>query len=370
MKKLKKILQALFKDFFYKIFSLIYGNIKGTIKNGEDSRIKVLLSIKEKKINYKVFKVKNARLYTDRIHDMAIILDNLIVDGPSYQLRPINNAEVEDNVVFKKGTSRIKKKLNGTILSLLTGGAGNDNYFHWMYDVLPRIAICDEVIDVSKIDYFLIPSLDKKYQRETLDILNIPNSKLLTSKFYRHVSGTEILATQHPYCIKNDASKEIQNIPIWISQWLRKKCLTASTGKINTPKKIYIDRSDSQSNVKNLRSIINETEVQNYLKNKGFEIVCLSNFSFKDQVNIVGNADTIVGLHGAGFANFCFCKPKTQILELKSSTAGKMYENLATSNNLIYKVISCKSEKFDQQNQFGHIKIPINELNTAIESFN
>ena len=106
------------------------------------------------------------------------------------------------------------------------------------------------------------------------------------------------------------------------------------------------------------------------MKNKGFEIVCLSNFSFKDQVNIVGNADTIVGLHGAGFANFCFCKPKTQILELKSSTAGKMYENLATSNNLIYKVISCKPEKFDQQNQFGHIKIPINELNTAIESFN
>ena len=39
--------------------------------------------------------------------------------------------------------------------------------------IFARIAICDEVIDVSKIDYFLIPSLDKKYQRETLDILNM-----------------------------------------------------------------------------------------------------------------------------------------------------------------------------------------------------
>ena len=30
---------------------------------------------------------------------------------------------------------------------------------------------------------------------------------------------------QHPYCIKNDADVEIENIPIWISEWLKSVCL-------------------------------------------------------------------------------------------------------------------------------------------------
>ena len=38
------------------------------------------------------------------------------------------------------------------VLSLLTGGAGNDNYSHWLYDVLPRVALCENVSNLSKID--------------------------------------------------------------------------------------------------------------------------------------------------------------------------------------------------------------------------
>ena len=47
------------------------------------------------------------------------------------------------------------KKIKGVVLSS-TGGAGNDNYFHWMFDVLPRIAIYQKIFDISDIDYFLL----------------------------------------------------------------------------------------------------------------------------------------------------------------------------------------------------------------------
>jgi len=368
LNNIKKRLQGFFKAFTYKIYSLFHGDIKGKILANQDSRIKIDKVVKEKKINYKIFKVNNGRLYTDTIHDAAIILDNLIVDGPSYQLRPINNAKVEENIVFKKGTPRKKIKLKGTILSLLTGGAGNNNYFHWMYDVLPRIGICEEAFDISKIDYFLLPSLEKRFQKETLDMLNVPKEKRLSSKTYRHIVGSEIITTQHPYCLKN-ATYDITNIPVWISQWLKEKYLKTKDDKNDTPKKVYIDRSDSESNIKKLRSIINEKEVKDFLKNRGFEFISLGHFSFKEQIKIMNNAEIVVGLHGAGFANFCFCKPKTKILEFKSNTAGKMYENLAKNNNLVYKVISCRPEKSDYQNQYGHIKIPLEELEKSIESF-
>ena len=82
---------------------------------------------------------------------------------------------------------------------------------------------------------------------------------------------------------------------------------------------------------------------------------------------MINNADFVAGLHGAGFANLCFCKAKTKILEFKSITAGKMYENLAKSNDLIYKSINCYSEKYDYQNQYGHINVPIKELEKSIE---
>ena len=145
MKNIKNKLRDLFKNFSYKIFSLFYGNIKGKINFEKDSRIKIQTVKKENNINYRVFNIKNGRLYTDRIQDTAIILDNFIVEGPSFQLRQINkamnNVEVEQNIVFRKGTPRLKKNINGKVLSLLTGGAGNDNFWHWLFDVLPRLAI-------------------------------------------------------------------------------------------------------------------------------------------------------------------------------------------------------------------------------------
>ena len=79
-----------------------------------------------------------------------------------------NNVEVEQNIVFRRGTPRIKKNINGKVLSLLTGGAGNSNFWHWMFDVLPRLALCEEVTDLNFIDFFLLPGTEEKFQMETL----------------------------------------------------------------------------------------------------------------------------------------------------------------------------------------------------------
>ena len=145
----------------------------------------------------------------------------------------------DQNIVLKKGRQDLKK-LSGTTLSLLTGGAGNDNYFHWLFDVLPRIKICEKVFDISKIDYFLFPEIEKKFQTESLDKLKIPRNKRLSSKNYRHITTDEIIITQHPYCINNDADVEIENIPIWISQWLKSVCLDKTLFSNNDYPKKFI----------------------------------------------------------------------------------------------------------------------------------
>ena len=61
------------------------------------------------------------------------------------------NSKIEDNIVFTKGTPRVLKSLKGSVISLLTGGGGNNNYWHWLFDVLPRLGLCKNYIKLENI---------------------------------------------------------------------------------------------------------------------------------------------------------------------------------------------------------------------------
>ena len=383
---ISKFLQKIFKIVSYNLFFILYGKITKPLVESIDTRIIIETVNIEKDLIYKVYKIKEGRLYTDRVHDTAIMLDNKIMNGPSFQYRytkdsytnvynssytKIYNSNVKDNVVFKIGTPRILSNLNGVVLSLLSGGAGNSNYWHWLFDVLPRIALCNKVINLKDVDYFLLPDDIKKFQYETLDCLNISKNKRLSSVKYRHIKAKELIVTDHPFVTTGVATEDIMNIPKWISTWLKDNFLKKniiSNEKIG--KKIYIDRDDATSKKTLERSIINEYEVKKYLLRNNFIPVKLHEIKFIEQVNLFYNASCVVGLHGGGFANLPFCKPGTKVIELKGNNAGTAIENLAKKNNLNYGSISVKPKQIDKVNfpsQQGHIEISINELKKILE---
>jgi len=372
MLALKKNFQKYFKSIGYFLFKILYGKIEDIISPENGEGISIDLVNKSDKFLYKIYKVENGRLYTDRVNDTAIIKNNKIVEGPSFQFRTINsqivNINVKGNLVFSNGTPKLKKKIEGKVLSLLTGGGGNENYWHWMFDVLPRLGICESIINLDLIDFFLVPDNRKKFQIETLEILKIPKKKQISSIKFRHILTKNLYITSHPVVLSDNATNDIQNMPLWISEWLKKKFIKKNISeKVNFSKKIYIDRSDSVSNVKDLRSITNEEKVKQFLLQNGFKIIKLGDLHFKDQVLTFNNADIIVGLHGAGFANLTFCKSNTKIIELRNRTAGKAIENLAIKNKLFYKALNCEINKFDHSNQFGHINVPIKKLEEFIK---
>jgi len=373
---IKKFLQKIFKIISYGVFFKIYGKVEKSIDINEDKRIKVKIINIQKDLTYKVYYISNGRLYTDRIQDTAILLDNKIVKEPSFQLRytqnfKIYNSKITDNIVFKKGTPRKLKNLNGSILSLLTGGGGNNNYWHWLFDVLPRLGLCNKAMNLSEIDYFLIPDNVKRFQNETLECLNIPKHKRLSSKKYRHIMAKQLIVTDHPVAIDGDSTKGIMNIPSWISRWLKdsfiKENIISSRANI---KKIYIDRAAKTSDKLTQRLISNEDEVKDYLLKNGFTSVKLHEIEFNEQVSLFYKAECIVGLHGGGFANLAFCRPGTKIVELRSADAGTPIENLAKKNDLKYNSIIVEAKqikKFNYPNQQGSIHIPINNLIRELE---
>ena len=359
----KKLLHG-FKSLGYYALSLLHGKIEGIIDIENHSSIKTFTKKFDKELNYIIYEIDNCRIYTDTVTDTAFIIENKLIKGPSFQHRNPKNADITENVVIQKGTPKLKKRLKGSVLSLLTGGGGNSNYWHWLFDVLPRIKILDGIKKLDEINFFLLPDNKKKFQKESLDLLNIPKKKIISSINFRHIVADKVIAVDHPYVIKNDPSNEIQNIPIWIIEYLRNSFKSKTNNK-KFPKKIYIDRRDATSNHRHLRKILNENEVKNFLLKKGYSIIALSELSFDDQVNLFSNASNIIGLHGAGFANLVFCEPGTKVLELKSKNAGFMYANLAKKVSLQYNDISVRSID-DSNNQQGLINVPINLLEKKI----
>ena len=135
--------------------------------------------------------------------------------------------------------------------------------------------------------------------------------------------------------------------------------------------KIYIERDTATFKGIPERSISNENEVKSYLLKNDFVPIKLGEIKFSEQVDLFYNADYIVGLHGAGFANLAFCKPGTKVIEFRSSTAGQVIENLAKRNNLNYNAIITEAKhiyKYNTPSAQGHIQIPISSLSKILEN--
>ena len=98
------------------------------------------------KNNYKLVEITNGRIYTDYVENVAIINKNQLINHVSYQLIKGELKDPSFNVVTKKGTPRIKKKYSGKVFSMVQGASGNNNYFHWLFDILPRLIILENFL--------------------------------------------------------------------------------------------------------------------------------------------------------------------------------------------------------------------------------
>jgi len=317
MKIIKIFFQSLFKKFFQLLFKIFYGKIiyeKNNLKH-KNILINKVKNKEVKKFNknpYYVYSISNGRIYTDQVENLAVINENKILDNISYQQQFGRLKKANKNVVLEKGTPRIKKKISSNLMILSQGGSGIDNYFHWLFDILPKIKICSEIYNIKKIDYFYLTKL-KKFQKEILNLLGIKKIRILDSNLYRHVQAKKIIAVTHPWYEKGFILEEVNKMPKWIVLWLRKIFLSKAL-KFKSNKKIFIDRSESKFNH---CKIINDDEVSSYLNSKGFSKYKVGQLSFRKQIHLFKNAKTIIGPHGAAFANLIFCKAKTKVIEIK-----------------------------------------------------
>ncbi len=222
------------------------------------------------------------------------------------------NQERTNHSIYLTETIAPVEKITGKV-AVLSGLSGHI-YYHWMFDILPRIEIIRRSgIDLETIDWFVVNSIEKDFQKETLKLLGIPETKILTSDRHTHIQAQQLIVPSFP----GDFA--------WVHpgtiEFLRQTFLPQIDSiQKNYGEKIYISRGRAKN-----RQIINESEVIDLLTKWGFQTIYLEEFSVLEQAAVFSNAKTIVVPHGSGLTNLVFCKPDTTVIELFSPNYVRTY---------------------------------------------
>lgn len=216
------------------------------------------------------------------------------------------------------------KKVRGTSL-LIAGSFASHNYFHWLTDAIPKIAIAQEnSISISEVDNVIVSNNELAFQNETLAILKIDPQKIVSLEKY-NLLVCEFIIAPSATCVSGNVSK-------WIVDYLQDLFKDWMVVKNELPKKIYISRQNSLK-----RRLTNENRITEYLIEQGYDVVYLEKLSVKQQIQLFYNANSIIGVDGAGLTNLIFSSPKTSIIELFPSTyVNQRYWTISSHKNLKY----------------------------------
>ena len=226
--------------------------------------------------------------------------DQLLVD-----LSPEHIDSIEDHSIFGQFKLPPVQYIQGKVAVLSV--VGSQGYFHWMFDVLPRInLLLRSQVDWNSIDKFILSSCHLPFQKETLAKVGIPKDRIIESRNYPHVKADQLLVPS--------LAGKTGNMPDWACNFIRDKFLVDNNDKKSElPRRIYISRAQA-----NTRRLLNEDELMNFLNQLGFRRVFLESLSVAEQALLFANAEVIVAPHGAGLTNLVFCKSGTKVIEIFS----------------------------------------------------
>lgn len=182
---------------------------------------------------------------------------------------------------------------------------GHNNFYHWMTEILPKLALLEE--KRIEFDWLYVPKLQLPFMRETLAIFGIDPKKIIEADDNTYIEAEELI-------VPSFVSRSCYT-PKWVADYIKEHCISAAEkiiqNKDSLVKKVFISRKKAS-----YRHIANEDEIFSMLEPYGFKRYNLEELPFLEQVALFKNAKTIVAPHGAGLTNLLFCDPGTQVVEL------------------------------------------------------
>ena len=183
-----------------------------------------------------------------------------------------------------------------SVVSVWSPNGAPPNYSHWLLDVLPRLALLNELPPETVI---IVPARLAGYQLETLQMLGLDQrirrtgeTHLRIKEFY-FLSPTAMVVCYNPYAVA----------------WLRKQFLRFAEKQYQGPKRFFMARD-------HFRGLQNEEEVYDLFKRLGWTIMRPEELRFAEELQLFAEAEAICGVIGSGFTNAIWCKPGTKVVQI------------------------------------------------------
>ena len=271
--------------------------------------------------------------------ELTIIPNGKVIKSEGFVLTPDNklllDVCVDYNTISQEFYSAQLPSLQRTneTLAVLTY-RHSENYFHWLFDVLPRIHLIQK--SNIHVNRYIFNKLTQPFQYETLAFFGIDRSQIIECDSNTHLQAEKLIVT--PW-ISNI------NYPKWSSDCVRAKFFenfkyNNNPNRLVGNERLYFTRSDSFH-----RSVKNEISVLRLLNSFGFKSVSLSTFTVREKVDLLSSAKVIITPFGAGETNFIFCQSDTKVIELyPSSYVNCHYQRYINYLNLDHYYLINKSE--------------------------
>ena len=236
---------------------------------------------------------KNARVVSPK--GLIVTAEKVLISNLSRSFGVPRILNYSSKKIFKD------KRMSGKNVAVLTTD-GSDTYYHWIFDILPRIYLLQQAGTFDEIDMFVLPELKYEFQKSSLAYFKIPQIKIVQISEYESILAENLIVPSLP--------SELGTVNKWALNFIRNSFLDLSKS-IKPFRHIYISRKNSTS-----RKLLNENEIAEFLSGLGFDIIESENMPFEKQVILFSEAAVVISPHGSGLSNVVFCKKNTKVIDL------------------------------------------------------
>lgn len=245
-------------------------------------------------------------------------VDETVVEAQNVHIPKMLPSEPPEGVDYIFGaTGYFTKNRNPDYCTIPTEWRNVNNYCHWTLTEIPLIVLALENTATNVVFADRLLNVELPFQKRWWEILKgvFPDKNILPlSTNQNKLDG--ILP------INQDTSVARHLIGKCEYTWYHRSRATPYTLQMMERlkpyfkpdqnfegKKIYINR-------RNKRRLVNEEEVQEVLKENGFNIINLEDLSLDNQVALFNQAVFIMGFHGAGLCNLVFSHGNQKVVEI------------------------------------------------------
>jgi len=249
------------------------------------------------------------------------------------------------------------RELDGPIL--LLASTGGETYYHFLFDVLPRLDLAQKAgLDLPSIRHFIVNDLRPAFVPQLLRRAGVPLDRCIELRQFRHLICQDALIPSLPGQM-GSPHKEIVRFYARLFPGIDKP---AGRGP-----GLFMSRSGAQQ-----RKIRRESELLDFLQSLGVEIFCPDRLPVEDQASRMARAGFVIAPHGAGLSNLVFCQPGTPVLEIfYPGYINQCYRVLAAMRGLPYfyfigRALSGRVGKNRPGDSSGDIDLDLEQFRAAV----